>query len=135
MGPDALTKDLLTEAREIERKKYGWVVGEERRIARKQGRAEPWRTGGEEERQAKARARGEVEGDAAAALLGKVRRKSPRVAALRAAEEEAMLERRRAEVAAGSTEVPMEHGSEEEDEAGGEEERGARGAEDRGRGH
>ena len=111
MGPDALTKDLLTEAWVIERKKYGWVVGEELRIARKRGRAEPRRAGGEEERQAEARARCEVEGDAAAALLGKVRRKTPRVAALRAADEAAILAGRRVAAAAASDEMPMDHGS------------------------
>ena len=43
LGSTALTKDLLSEAREIERGKSGWVVGEEHR---KRGRAEPLRARG-----------------------------------------------------------------------------------------
>ena len=124
MGSTALTRDLHIEAREIERVECGWVVGDERR---KRGRAALRRAGWEEEQQAETRARGEVESDAAATMRGTVARRTPRVAAM-LAEEEARLARR-AEAAAGGGEVPMEHGSEEEDETGGEEERGARGAE------
>ena len=54
LGPDALTKDLLTEARKVEREKFGEVAGEDGRSARKRERGEPRREGGEEERQAEA---------------------------------------------------------------------------------
>ena len=129
LGPDALTKDLLAEAREeVERERYGEVVGEKGRNARKRERVEPRREGGEVERQAEARVRCEAKRDAAAASLGKVARKTPRVAALRAADVAAVLAAQGVAAAAASDEVPMDHGSEEEDEAGAREVSGAKGA-------
>ena len=110
LGPDTLTKDLLAEAREVERRRYGEVVGEKGRNARKREREEPRREENEVVRQAAARVRCEEERDEAAASRGKVVRRTPRVVAKRAADEAVVLAAQRAAAAAENVEVPMDYG-------------------------
>ena len=124
VGPAALTADLRTEVREIERARIGWVLGENPASGCERCRV---RGAGWEEQQAAAKAKGEADREADARAKGVVLRRMPRVEAMRAGEEARRASG--AEEAGADSERPMEQdSSEDDDEAGEEEERSTRGA-------
>ena len=101
-----------------------WVLGNSRKRVRAVPRGARWEQQQGAQRRHKA---GEADREAAARAKGVVLRRTPRVEAMQAAEEERPTSG--AEATAVDGEQPMEDSSEEDDEAGEEEERSARGAE------